>query len=128
MRYTLRSSNASNLQGPLEFKRDKPVLETIQELDEEEYKPRLRYNIMFFICCIQVLSLCSILYYLTNNPFKVYVDSFYTNYIYYYFCLLKVNYLFINFLRSLLAKIYMSVLIPLDQAHNYLCQNILCAF
>ena len=125
MRYTLRSSNTSNLQGPLKFKRDKPVLETVPEIDEEEYKPRVRYNVMFFMLCIQLLSICFIYYYLTNNPFKVYMDSFYINY---YFCILKVDYLFINFPRSLLAKIYMSVLMPLNQAHSYLCQNILYSF
>ena len=138
MRYTLRSSNNSNLQGPLEFKRDKPIIEeenvyypTLSPIneEEEEYKktPNNFYKVAFIVLMLQVLSVIFICYYVTNNPFKIYIEYIYSEYIYYYFCLLRVSYVFIR-TQSYLGRIYMSILTPIYQAHNYICQNILHTF
>ena len=140
MRYTLRSSNNSNLQGPLQFKRDKPVIEeyeednvyypklqTINEVDEDKKTPNNFYKVFFIILMLQVLSLVFIACYVTNNPFKNYIDYIYNDYLYYYFCFLRVNYMFIR-THSYLGKIYMSLLTPIYQAHNYICQTILHTF
>jgi hypothetical protein len=134
MRYTLRSSNNSNLQGPLQFKRDKPVIEentyypTLESIQEEDEKtPNNFYKVAFIILMLQVLSLVFIACYATNNPFKNYIDYIYNDYLYYYFCFLRVNYMFIR-THSYLGKIYMSLLTPIYQAHNYICQNILHTF
>jgi hypothetical protein len=140
MRYTLRSSNNSNLQGPLQFKRDKPVIEeyeednvyypklqTINEVDEDEKTPNNFYKVAFIVLMLQVLSVVFIAYYVTNNPFKIYIEYIYSEYIYYYFCLLRVSYMFIR-TQSYLGRIYMSLITPVYQAHNYICQNILHTF
>ena len=146
MRYTLRSSNTSNLQGPLEFKRDKPIIEEYEEEEqyieeniyhptlspineEEEYEktPNNFYKVAFIVLMLQVLSVVFIAYYVTNNPFKIYIEYIYSEYIYYYFCLLRVSYVFIR-TQSYLGRIYMSILTPIYQAHNYICQNILHTF
>ena len=139
MRYTLRSSNTSNLQGPLQFKRDKPIIEEYEEEnvycptlspineDEEEKTPNNFYKVAFIVLMLQVLSVIFIAYYVTNNPFKIYIEYIYSEYIYYYFCLLRVSYIFIR-TQSYLGRIYMSLITPIYQAHNYICQNILHTF
>ena len=140
MRYTLRSSNNSNLQGPLEFKRDKPIIEEEQYIEENVYYPKLQtikeedettpnsfYKVAFIVLMLQVLSVVFIAYYVTNNPFKIYIEYIYSEYIYYYFCLLRVSYMFIR-TQSYLGRIYMSLITPIYQAHNYICQNILHTF
>jgi hypothetical protein len=113
MRYTLRSSNSSNLQGPLMFKRDKPVLETIEEV-EEEYVSN-NNNLKLFIM-LQLLCFCIVCYYIKENPIKDFIHYFYN-----YVCLFRFNQFYIPRIHSYLGKVYMIILKPLDQVHNYLC-------
>jgi len=129
MRYTLRSSNSSNLQGPLMFKRDKPVLETIEEV-EEEYVSN-NNNLKLFIM-LQLLCFCIVCYYIKENPIKDFIRYIcyyikenpikdFIHYFYNYICLFKFNQFYSPRIHSYLGKVYMIILKPLDQVHNYLC-------
>ena len=145
MRYTLRSSNSSNLQGPLKFKRDKPVLETIEEV-EEEYVSN-NNNLKLFIM-LQLLCFCIVCYYIKENPIKDFIRYIcyyikenpikdfihyicyyikenpikdFIHYFYNYVCLFKFNQFYSPRIHSYLGKVYMIILKPLDQVHNYLC-------
>jgi hypothetical protein len=96
MRYTLRSSNSSNLQGPLKFKRDKPLLETIEEV-EEEY---VSNNNLKLIIMLQLVCFCIVCYYIKENPIKDFIRYIcyyikenpikdFIHYFYNYVCLFK---------------------------------------
>lgn len=128
MRYTLRSSNSSNLQGPLKFKRDKPLLETIEEV-EEEY---VSNNNLKLIIMLQLLCFCIVCYYVKENPIKDFIRYIcyyikenpikdFIHYFYNYICLFKFNQFYSPRIHSYLGKVYMIILKPLDQVHNYLC-------
>jgi hypothetical protein len=128
MRYTLRSSNSSNLQGPLKFKRDKPLLETIEEV-EEEY---VSNNNLKLIIMLQLLCFCIVCYYIKENPIKDFIRYIcyyikenpikdFIHYFYNYVCLFKFNQFYSPRIHSYLGKVYMIILKPLDQVHNYLC-------
>ena len=128
MRYTLRSSNSSNLQGPLKFKRDKPLLETIEEV-EEEY---VSNNNLKLIIMLQLLCFCIVCYYIKENPIKDFIRYIcyyikenpikdFIHYFYNYICLFKFNQFYSPRIHSYLGKVYMIILKPLDQVHNYLC-------
>jgi hypothetical protein len=128
MRYTLRSSNSSNLQGPLKFKRDKPLLETIEEV-EEEY---VSNNNLKLIIMLQLVCFCIVCYYIKENPIKDFIRYIcyyikenpikdFIHYFYNYICLFKFNQFYSPRIHSYLGKVYMIILKPLDQVHNYLC-------
>jgi len=128
MRYTLRSSNSSNLQGPLKFKRDKPLLETIEEV-EEEY---VSNNNLKLIIMLQLVCFCIVCYYIKENPIKDFIRYIcyyikenpikdFIHYFYNYVCLFKFNQFYSPRIHSYLGKVYMIILKPLDQVHNYLC-------
>ena len=98
MRYTLRSSNSSNLQGPLKFKRDKPLLETIEEV-EEEY---VSNNNLKLIIMLQLVCFCIVCYYIKENTIKDFIRYIcyyikenqikdFIQYFYNYICLFKFN-------------------------------------
>jgi hypothetical protein len=128
MRYTLRSSNSSNLQGPLKFKRDKPLLETIEEV-EEEYVSNSNLKL---IIMLQLVCFCIVCYYIKENPIKDFIRYIcyyikenpikdFIHYFYNYVCLFKFNQFYSPRIHSYLGKVYMIILKPLDQVHNYLC-------